>query len=83
MDFFLAFKESLGGTEMYLNQSAHPFPTVFWKKAESNDSQLGTLLSSYALTPNYTPKERHLQRIKTRMSWPWIWFPLYALQHGA
>lgn len=40
MDLFLAFSE--GGTEFYLNQSAHPFPTVFWKKAERDDSQLGT-----------------------------------------
>lgn len=32
MDLFLAFSE--GGTEFYLNQSAHPFLTVFWKKVE-------------------------------------------------
>lgn len=40
MDLFLAFSE--GGTEFYLNQSDHPFPTVFWKKVERDDSQLGT-----------------------------------------
>ena len=50
MDLFPAFSEYLGGTGFYLNQSAHPFPTVFWKKAKSGDSQAGAILSSYVLT---------------------------------
>lgn len=45
MELFLALSESLGGTGFYLNESAHPFPTVLWKKAENDDSQLGTFLS--------------------------------------
>lgn len=71
MDLFPAFSESLGGTGFYLTQSAHPFPTVLWKKAESDDSPVGTILSSYVLTPNCVPKERRLQRIKTWMPGPW------------
>lgn len=63
-----AFSQSLGGSGFYLPPSAHPFPTVFWKKADGGDSRLGTLLSSCELTPNCVPTGRHLLRIKTWMS---------------
>lgn len=42
MDLFLAFSE--GGTEFYLNQSAHPFPTVFWKKQNEMTQNLAHFL---------------------------------------
>lgn len=58
MDLFPAFSERLGGTGFDLSQSAYAFPTVLWKEAGSDDSQPGTALSSYVLTPDGIPKER-------------------------